>query len=436
MNSILSIYRNPGIEKVSTLIQRPQMDFTEIQHLIEDIFHKVENEGDRALEHFSHLYDGFRPERIKVRHKQMKSGGEQINPDLKLSILQAAKNIRAFHEAQKTGRIELETMPGVCCWMEERPIEKVGLYIPGGSAPLFSTVLMLAIPATIAGCKEIVLCSPPQKEFGAIHPVILYTAQLCGVTTVCQVGGAQAIAAMAIGTESVPKVDKIFGPGNQFVTAAKRYAFLKGIAIDMPAGPSEVLVFADETCQPAFVAADLLSQAEHGEDSQVVLVCTDEKTTHEIKQELEKQLLTLPRKQIAAESLKQSYAVIMDDVAKAFDFINAYAPEHLILATDQAKSLLDCVENAGSVFVGNYTPESAGDYASGTNHTLPTSAAARAFSGVNLQSFTKKISFQQINRQGLQGLAKTITTMAREEQLEAHARAIDIRISSINQLNQ
>ncbi|HMQ06210.1 MAG TPA: histidinol dehydrogenase [Saprospiraceae bacterium] len=436
MYSILSTYQNPGVEVVSTLIQRPQMDFAEIQHLIEDIFNKVENQGDRALEHYSELYEGFRPEEIKLRLQEMKSIGEFIRPDLKQSILQAAKNIRVFHEAQISDRIERETMPGVRCWMEERPIEKVGLYIPGGSAPLFSTVLMLAIPAIIAGCKEIVLCSPPQKEYGTIHPAVLYSAQICGVTTFCQVGGAQAIAAMSTGTESVPKVDKIFGPGNQYVTAAKRYAFLKGIAIDMPAGPSELLVFADETSQPAFVAADLLSQAEHGEDSQVVLVSTDDKRSHEIQQELEKQLLTLPRKQIAAESLKKSFAVIINDLNEAFHFINRYAPEHLILATDQAESLLDKVENAGSVFVGHYTPESAGDYASGTNHTLPTSAAARAFSGVNLQSFTKKISFQQINRQGLQGLAKTITTMAREEHLEAHARAIDIRISSLKHLSQ
>ncbi len=430
---MIRIYNKLSREEKSILVQRPQMSNEEIFPFIKQIFDEVKREGDKALKDFTQKFDGVVIDDVKVSQNEIQDAASFLPNDLKSSIQLAAGNIETFHRAQKKGTTQVETMPGVVCWQKDVPIDRVGLYIPGGTAPLFSTVLMLAIPAVIAGCKEIILCSPPQKEYQSIHPGILYTAELCGITKMYKVGGAHAIAAMTFGTESIPKVDKIFGPGNQYVTAAKQLSFQLGMAIDMPAGPSEVLVYADHTCRPAFVASDLLSQAEHGADSQVVFVTPDVGLANQIKLEVMTQLKSLPRKNIAEAALKNSFGMVIPSVEEAFEFINDYAPEHLIIASEYPEPYLISIRNAGSVFSGNYTPESAGDYASGTNHTLPTASAARSFSGVNVQSFMKTITFQHISQSGLQKLAKTITTMARAENLEAHARAVEIRLSSSNE---
>ena len=353
-----------------------------------------------------------------------------VSGELKNAIELAATNIKKFHTAQKTDKVIVETTKGVECWQEKRPITKVGLYIPGGTAPLFSTVLMLAIPAQIAGCKEIVLCSPPDKD-GTINPAILYAANLCGVTQIFKVGGIQAIAAMTFGTESIPKVSKIFGPGNQYVTAAKQIATKFGVAIDMPAGPSELLVVADTSANPAFVASDLLSQAEHGIDSQVLLVSDSLEFVAFVQEELQKQLLELPRKEIAKIALENSKAIVLEDENNAINLINEYAPEHLIIATRNNEFFVNNIENAGSVFIGNYTPESAGDYASGTNHTLPTNGFSKAYSGVNLDSFLKSITFQKISEKGIQNIGKSIEIMAEAEGLEAHKNAVSIRLKEL-----
>ena len=391
----MKCFVNPEQESWDDLIERPTRDYSELNTLVEGVFQEVERRGDEALIQLALKYDKVKLSALRISASEMDEADQKLSSELKDAIQTAAKNIRHFHEAQRTPEVFIETQKGVSCWQKKTPIEKVGIYIPGGTAPLFSTVLMLAIPAAIAGCKEIVLCTPQQAD-RPIAPEILYAAKLCGVSSVHPLGGVQAIAAMAIGTESVSKVFKIFGPGNQYVTAAKQYAAQKWVAIDMPAGPSELLVYGDETSIPSFIAADLLSQAEHGSDSQVVLVTTDATLFEKVNKELEVQLESLSRKGFAQDALEHSRTLIFSDATTAADFINYYAPEHYIIASEHPEVMLDQVKNAGSVFVGNYTPESAGDYASGTNHTLPTNGFARQYSGVNLDSYLKAITFQRI----------------------------------------
>jgi len=421
-------YLNPDQDTIIKICQRPAMDVSSLQGTIDLVFSSITSMGDEALIDFTEKFDKIRLESLFVADSEITGAINSVPESLKKSIAHAYDNIRKFHEMQQSELVKVETTTGVTCWQKSVAIDKVGLYIPGGTAPLFSTVLMLAIPAQIAGCEEIVLCTPPDT-YGNINPVILYTAQLCGVTTIIKAGGAQAIAAMSIGTESVTKVDKIFGPGNQYVTAAKMKAFQSGTAIDMPAGPSEVLVFADVSGQPDFIASDLLSQAEHGVDSQVIFVTTDESLLDKVEASITSQIALLPRQEIAQFALENSHMILMGDTASAFDFINEYAPEHFIISSDKSESYIDLIKNAGSVFLGNYTPESAGDYASGTNHTLPTNGHAKAFSGVNLDSFCKKITFQHITQEGLKELGNTIIDMAEAEQLQAHANAVKIRIN-------
>lgn len=422
---------NPSIEQQEALIVRPYFDSSSLYASVTEIIDSIKANGDQALREFALQFDKTEITELQVTKKEFSEAEQEVSEELKQAIQEAKKNISTFHTAQKEEEKTIETSPGVLCWRKSVGIEKVGLYIPGGSAPLFSTVLMLAVPANIAGCKEIILCSPPGKN-GKIHPAILFAAKLSGVKKVFKVGGAQAIAAMAFGTESIPSVYKIFGPGNQYVTAAKQLINSKGIAIDMPAGPSEVLVFADDSCVPAFVAADLLSQAEHGADSQVILVSDSQKVVDDVLAELNKQLAILPRKELAEKALSNSLAIIFDRSKneEAITFINNYAPEHLILAVKNADDIALQITNAGSVFIGNYTPEAAGDYASGTNHTLPTGGFAKAYNGVSLDSFVKKITFQKISNEGINSLGKTIVTMAEAEQLQAHANAVSIRMKN------
>lgn len=398
------------------------MDLAEVERRVAPVLARVKAEGDAALRDFTRQFDGLDLDRPDVPAEVLEVAGRQLSDDLKTAIRTAHANIRRFHEAQRQLPEKIETMPGVTCWRRSVGIERVGIYIPGGTAPLFSTVLMLAIPAQLAGCREVVLCSPSQ------HPAILYAAHLCGVTRVFRLGGAQAIAALAYGTESVPRVDKIFGPGNQYVTAAKMLVAKEGVAIDMPAGPSEVAVYADDSAHPAFVAADLLSQAEHGADSQVLLVSTSEALIDAVQAELQRQVADLPRAEFARQALENSKAVLVETEATALDLLNAYAAEHLILAVENAEAVSEKITNAGSIFLGHYTPESAGDYASGTNHTLPTNGFARAYSGVSLDSFVKKITVQHLTRAGLERLGPTIEAMAAAESLEAHRRAVSIRL--------
>lgn len=424
----LKIWGSPSPELQEKLIKRPAVDTADMSTVINAVFDGISEEGDRALRSYTEQFDKVVIGDLAVSKAEFDEAANLVADDLKAAIDRAYRNIYAFHEQQQLKTNVVETTPGVQCWQEMRPIQKVGLYIPGGTAPLFSTVLMLAVPARIAGCQEVILCSPPNQE-GKIHPAILYTAQRCGVTQIFKVGGSQAIAAMVLGTESIPATYKIFGPGNQYVTAAKMKALEYGVAIDLPAGPSEALVYADETCNPAFVASDLLSQAEHGIDSQVVLVTSDRSQIAAIQEQLNEQLNRLPRKDIAYKALSHAYVAVFEDAYIAFDFINKYAPEHFIIASDKAERLLSRIQNAGSVFIGNMTPESAGDYASGTNHTLPTSAYARSYSGVSLDSFVKKITFQKITAEGLQNLGPSIIKMATEEQLEAHANAVRLRLN-------
>lgn len=421
---------NPDIKQWETLCKRPTIDTEDLNGLVQQIFKEIKQNGDTALKKYTQLFDGSNPDEVTVSKKEITAAIAQVPDELKAAIQLAKGNIEKFHGAQAEQKQIIETITGVQCWRENRAIEKVGIYIPGGSAPLFSTVLMLAVPARLAGCREIVLCSPPDKQ-GNINPAILYAAQLSGVTAIYKAGGIQAIGAMAFGTQSIAKVDKIFGPGNQYVTAAKQAAFSNGVAIDLPAGPSELLVIADAPANPEFVAADLLSQAEHGADSQVVLVSDNEALVNQTIQALEVQVAQLSRKDIALKALQNSRAIVLNDTQACMDFSNAYAPEHLIIATADADFLAERVISAGSVFIGNYSCESAGDYASGTNHTLPTNGYARSYSGVSLDSFVKKITFQKITAQGLQNIGPAIEIMAAAESLDAHKNAVTIRLNTI-----
>ena len=420
----------PNQAEWTEILKRPVLNMETLRGTVCEVLDKVKAEGDKAVIEFEERFDKVQLESLAVTDEEMKEAEKEVPIELKVAILLAQRNIYTFHKKQKFEGKKVETMEGVTCWQKAVGIEKVGLYIPGGTAPLFSTVLMLAVPARVAGCKEIVLCTPPNKE-GKINPAILYAAQVSGVSKIFKAGGVQAIGAMAYGTESVPKVYKIFGPGNQYVMAAKQQVSLHDVAIDMPAGPSEVEVIADETANPAFVAADLLSQAEHGVDSQVVLITTSEKLLHEVEYEVQHQLARLPRWQMAEKSLANSKLILVKDMEEAIAMTNEYAPEHLIIETSNYMELAEKVVNAGSVFLGSYTPESAGDYASGTNHTLPTNGYAKAYSGVSLDSFIRKITFQEINREGIQNIGPAIEVMAANEQLDAHKNAVSVRLASL-----
>ena len=420
---------NPVRQEWAKLLARPKFNNDDLVKICKDIFAEVMRDGDKAVAKYTLRFDRVSLENIAVTEEEFDRAEQAVGEELKEAIREAKRNIEAFHILQKPAPCEYVNSHGFRCWQEAKGIEKVGLYIPGGSAPLFSTVLMLAVPARIAGCREIILCTPPNRA-GAVEPAILWTARLCGVTRVYKVGGVQAIGAMTLGTETVPQVYKIFGPGNQYVTAAKQLACNFGVAIDMPAGPSEVMVVADRSANPAFIAADLLSQAEHGPDSQVVLVTPDAGILPEVEQELEAQLAVLPRKEIAVKALANSKFVVLADIEQCMELVNEYAPEHLILCVEDYREQAKCVVNAGSVFLGNYSPESAGDYASGTNHTLPTNGYAKAYSGVNLDAFIKKITFQEISREGLGYLGRTIEIMAENEQLFAHKNAVTLRITN------
>jgi histidinol dehydrogenase len=423
----MQTYRYPPKESWKALTTRATSDYSDKLPVVEEVVQGIRMRGDAAVREFTAKFDKANICILEVSDQELTGAESKIDPALAQAIRTAAENIRAFHESQKSTVRVVETYPGVKCWQKNQPIESVGLYIPGGSAPLFSTVLMLALPALIAGCREVVLCTPPDSD-GNIHPAILFAAKLCKVSRVFRIGGIQAIGAMAYGTESVPKVHKIFGPGNSWVTAAKQYVSLNTCSIDMPAGPSELAVVADGSANPAFVASDLLSQAEHGPDSQVILITTEESMIERVATEIALQLEMLPRKQIAAASLAHSRLILLKDMEEVMELINLYAPEHLILQTDDAELLAENVTNAGSVFIGHWTPESAGDYASGTNHTLPTNGWARSVSGLNLDSFCKKITYQEITKEGLEHLGPVIETMAAAELLEAHRNAVTIRL--------
>ena len=420
----------PNKSEWSEMLRRPVLNVETLFENVRMILKDVRANGDKAVIEYEERFDKVKLETLAVTDAEMKEAEKEVPIELKVAILLAQRNIYTFHKKQKFEGKKVETMEGVTCWQKAVGIEKVGLYIPGGTAPLFSTVLMLAVPAKIAGCKEIVLCTPPNKE-GKINPAILYAAQVAGVSKIFKAGGVQAIGAMAYGTESIPKVYKIFGPGNQYVMAAKQQVAMHDVAIDMPAGPSEVEVIADETANPAFVAADLLSQAEHGVDSQVVLITTSEKLLDEVEYEVQHQLSRLPRWEIAEKSLANSKLILVKDMDEVIELTNEYAPEHLIIETQNYMELAEKVVNAGSVFLGSYTPESAGDYAAGTNHTLPTNGYAKAYSGVSLDSFIRKITFQEINREGIQNIGPAIEVMAAHEQLDAHKNAVTVRLNSI-----
>ena len=421
---------NPKPETWSAILERPTKTVDDIEATVKEIFKEVQKKGDEAVAKYTSLFDGVKVNNIEVSKGEIDAAIASVSDELKAAIALAKENITKFHKAQKTNRVAVETIEGVNCWQEKRPIQKVGLYIPGGTAPLFSTVLMLAVPAEIAGCNEIILCSPPDKK-GQINPAILFAAQLCGVTKIFKVGGIQAIAAMTFGTTMIPKVYKIFGPGNQFVTVAKQLATQFGVAIDMPAGPSELLIVADDTAVAAFVASDLLSQAEHGADSQVILVSTSKKLMDAVEEEIQLQIEQLPRKEIAEKAIANSKLIFVENDKIALDLINEYGPEHFIVCTANDDFYIDEIENAGSVFIGNYTPESAGDYASGTNHTLPTNGYAKNYSGVNLDSFTKAMTFQKISEKGIQNIGKAIEIMADAEGLQAHKNAVTLRLKAI-----
>lgn len=423
-------YNYPKKELWSEICERPAFEQEELKNNVKTILDKVKIEGDRALFNYTELFDGAQLNELKVSKDEISQAQNLVSDELKSAIQIAKTNIETFHINQKEVVKQIETTEGVFCWRKSVGIEKVGLYIPGGSAPLFSTILMLGIPALQAGCKEIVLCTPPDKN-GGINPAILYTAELVGVTKIFKVGGAQAIAAMAYGTESIPNVYKVFGPGNQFVTKAKELIQQEGVAIDMPAGPSEVLIIADKTCNPSFVAADLLSQAEHGPDSQVILLSNDENVLIQTELELKSQLDLLPRKEIAEKAIENSRSVLCSSIDECIQLSNYYAPEHLIIAAEETDDFVDKIINAGSVFLGNYSCESAGDYASGTNHTLPTSGYARNYSGVSLDSFVRKITFQKIKEKGIQNIGPAIEIMANAEELFAHKNAVTLRLKSL-----
>jgi histidinol dehydrogenase len=426
---MIPVVKYPAKETWSALLQRPQMDMQKMAQIVQPILHDVQTNGDEALKKYSLQFDKVSLQNLQVSDAEIANAANEVSDELKKAIAMAMANIRKFHEAQKENFEPVQIAEGIQCWRKSVAIEKVGLYIPGGTAPLFSTLLMLAIPATIAGCKEIVLCTPCGKE-GKVHPAVLYAAAAIGITKIFSVGGAQAIAAMAFGTESIPQVSKIFGPGNQYVTAAKMLVNATGVAIDMPAGPSEVAILADETCVPAFVAADLLSQAEHGADSQVILVSDRANVIEKVLAFVAEQIEQLPRKEMAKQALQNGKAILVNNLQEGMDLLNAYAAEHLIISCANAEELADHVVNAGSVFIGNYSPESAGDYASGTNHTLPTNGYAKAYSGVSLDSFFKKITFQQITKEGIQHLGETVMQMAKAEGLDAHANAMQVRLNS------
>jgi histidinol dehydrogenase len=421
---------NPTPETWSEILKRPTKTIDDIETTVKEIFKEVQKKGDEAVSKYTSIFDGIVLDTNEVSQEEINEAIALISDVLKEAIQLAKSNIYKFHSAQKTERITIETTEGVNCWQEKRPIQKIGLYIPGGTAPLFSTVLMLAVPAAIAGCNEIVLCSPPDKN-GKINPAILYAANLCGVTKIIKVGGIQAIAGMTFGTETIPKVYKIFGPGNQFVTVAKQLATQFGVAIDMPAGPSELLVVADDSAVPAFVASDLLSQAEHGTDSQVILVSTSKNLIDAVESEIQSQIAVLPRKAIAEKAIANSKLIFVENSTIALQLINEYGPEHFIICTNDEDFYVDGIYNAGSVFVGNYTPESAGDYASGTNHTLPTNGYAKNYSGVNLDSFMKSMTFQKITEKGIQNIGKAIEVMAEAEGLQAHKNAVTLRLAKI-----
>ena len=420
---------NPKPETWSTLLERPTKTVDDIEATVKEIFKEVQKKGDEAITKYTSLFDGVAVANLEVSPEEINEAIASIPQELQDAIQLAKSNIEKFHTAQKTTRVSVETTPGVACWQEKRPIQKIGLYIPGGTAPLFSTVLMLAVPANIAGCKEIVLCSPPDKK-GKINPAILYAAQLCGVTKILKVGGIQAIAGLTFGTAAIPKVYKIFGPGNQFVTVAKQLATQFGVAIDMPAGPSELLIVADDTAVPAFVASDLLSQAEHGTDSQVILVSTSKDLIDAVETEIQTQLEVLPRKAIATKAIENSKLIYVENDQIALDLIDEYGPEHFIICAKNEDFYVNNIGNAGSVFIGNYTPESAGDYASGTNHTLPTNGYAKNYSGVNLDSFLKSMTFQKITAEGIQNIGPAIELMAEAEGLQAHKNAVTLRLQS------
>jgi len=423
------VYLNPQRKIWETILKRPVFDYMQLESKVSAILGDISINGDVAVKKYTSQFDGVDLDEFNVTAQEIEGAMLLVDEKLKTAIELAKNNITVFHQSQKEEINKIETAAGVVCWRKAVAIEKVGLYIPGGTAPLFSTLLMLGIPAVLAGCKEIIVCTPPDKN-RKINPVILFVAQLIGIKKIYKIGGVQAIAAMAYGTETVPKVNKIFGPGNQYVTCAKQLVNAAGVAIDMPAGPSELAVYADDSCNAAFVAADLLSQAEHGADSQVVLVALSKSIVENVNAEIEKQISILPRKEIAALALQNSVSIIMENIDAAFELLNEYAPEHLIIASDDAENLSEKVINAGSVFLGHYSPESAGDYASGTNHTLPTNGYAKSYSGVSLDSFVKKITFQQISKTGIQNIGTSVETMAAAEGLDAHRNAVTIRLKN------
>ena len=425
---------NPDKSQWQEILKRPVMNTENLFDTVWSVIDRVKEEGDRAVLDYEEKFDKVVLASLAVSEEEQQEAENLVSEDLKAAIRLAKQNIETFHAAQRFEGKKVQTQPGVTCWQKAVAIEKVGLYIPGGTAPLFSTVLMLAVPARIAGCKEIVLCTPPGRD-GKVHPAVLFAAKVAGVNRIFKAGGIQAIAAMAYGTESVPKVYKIFGPGNQYVTAAKQLVSLRDVAIDMPAGPSEVEVLADETANPIFVAADLLSQAEHGVDSQAILITTSVELQQAVKVEVERQLALLPRKEIAEKSLANSKLIVVDSMAEAIELTNAYAPEHLIIETEDYLSVAERIVNAGSVFLGSLTPESAGDYASGTNHTLPTNGYAKAYSGVSLDSFIRKITFQEIKPEGLNIIGPAIELMAANEQLDAHKNAVSVRLGQLENEN-
>jgi len=426
----MQILNNPNKENWPEILKRPTQTLNDIEGVVNEVFVNVQQNKDRAIKEYTEKFDGIALNDHIVSEEEIEQAIAQVPEKLQNAIKQAKQNIETFHKAQKTQKVEVETANGVLCWQEKRPIQKVGLYIPGGTAPLFSTVLMLAVPAQIAGCQDIVLCSPPNKN-GQLAPEILFAAHLCGVTKIIKVGGIQAIAGLTFGTETIPQVYKIFGPGNQFVTVAKQLATKHGVAIDMPAGPSELLVVADEFSNASYVASDLLSQAEHGADSQVILVSTSTSLLNAVSKEVEKQLQELPRKAIAQKAIANSKLIYVEDSATALELINEYGPEHFIICCKDESLFVNGISNAGSVFIGDYTPESAGDYASGTNHTLPTNGFSKAYSGVNLDSFQKSMTFQKISKEGILNVGETIELMAEAEGLQAHKNAVSIRLKDL-----
>ncbi len=428
----MKLIKYPSKEEWAEILRRPALNTESLFDTVRGIIDRVRTEGDKAVIEYEATFDKAELASLAVTDEELEEGVALVSEELKAAISLAKQNIERFHAAQKFVGKKVETMPGVTCWQKAVGIEKVGLYIPGGTAPLFSTVLMLAVPAKIAGCKDIVLCTPPDRK-GKIHPAILFAAQLAGVDRIFKAGGVQAIAAMAYGTESIPKAYKIFGPGNQYVTAAKQLVSLRDVAIDMPAGPSEVEVLADDSANPVFVAADLLSQAEHGVDSQAILITTSERLQASVVEEVERQLAELPRREIAEKSLANSKLVLVKDMDEAVELTNEYAPEHLIIETSGYLEVAERIVNAGSVFLGSLSPESAGDYASGTNHTLPTNGYAKAYSGVSLDSFIRKITFQEICPEGIKAIGPAIETMAANERLDAHKNAVTVRLKNINQ---